>query len=90
MVTAVRRTSGDSSAPCCSSCRQYDKPFGSYDFHFYAVSTVTVMAAIACIFVIGMTQSFQGDTAAVSGTRLPQYRIHLRCARVRHAGPFPQ
>jgi HD-GYP domain-containing protein (c-di-GMP phosphodiesterase class II) len=38
---------------------QYDKPFGSYNFHFYAVSTVTVMAAIACIFVIGLTQSFR-------------------------------
>jgi len=38
---------------------QYDKIFGSYSFHFYAVSSVTVMAAIACVFIIGMTQSFR-------------------------------
>ena len=38
---------------------QYDRPFGSFSFHFYAVSATTVLAAIACVFIIGMTQSFR-------------------------------
>ncbi len=38
---------------------EYDRPFGSFDFHFYAVSVVTVFAAIACMFIIGVTQSFR-------------------------------
>ncbi|HEU0073053.1 MAG TPA: hypothetical protein VFS30_03510, partial [Dehalococcoidia bacterium] len=37
----------------------YDRPFGTFSFHFYAVSVVTILAAIACVFVIGMTQSFR-------------------------------
>jgi HD-GYP domain-containing protein (c-di-GMP phosphodiesterase class II) len=38
---------------------EYDRSFGSNNFHFYAVSIVTILAAIACVFVIGMTQSFR-------------------------------
>jgi len=37
----------------------YDRPFGSFSFHFYAVSVVTLLAATACVFVIGITQSFR-------------------------------
>jgi HD-GYP domain-containing protein (c-di-GMP phosphodiesterase class II) len=38
---------------------QYDQSFGSYSFHFYAVSATTLLAAIACVFIIGLTQSFR-------------------------------
>jgi len=38
---------------------QYDSSFGTFDFHFYAVSAVTLAAAVACVFVIGITQSLR-------------------------------
>jgi len=38
---------------------EQDKSFGTNDFHFYAVSLTTIMAAIAFVFIIGMTQSFR-------------------------------
>ena len=38
---------------------EQDKSFGSNEFHFYAVSLTTIMAAIAFVFIIGMTQSFR-------------------------------
>jgi HD-GYP domain-containing protein (c-di-GMP phosphodiesterase class II) len=38
---------------------EQDKSFGSNSFHFYAVSATTIMAAIACVVIIGMTKSFR-------------------------------
>jgi HD-GYP domain-containing protein (c-di-GMP phosphodiesterase class II) len=38
---------------------EYDRTFGSFGFHFYIVSGVTLLAAIAYVFVIGVTQSFR-------------------------------
>ena len=37
----------------------YDRSFGSFSFHFYAVSAVTIVAAIAYVFLIGITQSLR-------------------------------
>ena len=37
----------------------WDRPFGTFNFHFYAVSTVTLASAIACVFIIGLTQSLR-------------------------------
>jgi HD-GYP domain-containing protein (c-di-GMP phosphodiesterase class II) len=37
----------------------WDRSFGTMSFHFYAVSAVTLAAAIACVFVIGLTQSLR-------------------------------
>jgi HD-GYP domain-containing protein (c-di-GMP phosphodiesterase class II) len=36
-----------------------DHSFGSYSFHFYAVSLTTLFAAVACVFIIGLTKSFR-------------------------------
>jgi HD-GYP domain-containing protein (c-di-GMP phosphodiesterase class II) len=38
---------------------QWDRSFGTSDFHFFAVSAVTLAAAIACVFIIGLTQSLR-------------------------------
>ncbi|HLG11243.1 MAG TPA: hypothetical protein VI876_05735, partial [Dehalococcoidia bacterium] len=38
---------------------EWDRSFGTFDFHFYAVSAVTLAAAIACVFIIGLTQSLR-------------------------------
>ena len=38
---------------------QYDRSFGTFSFHFYAVTATTILAAIACVFIIGLTQSFR-------------------------------
>jgi hypothetical protein len=38
---------------------EWDKSFGTFDFHFFAVSAVTLAAAIACVFIIGLTQSLR-------------------------------
>jgi HD-GYP domain-containing protein (c-di-GMP phosphodiesterase class II) len=38
---------------------EYDHSFGSLSFHFYVVSVTALLAAIACVFVIGITQSFR-------------------------------
>lgn len=37
----------------------WDEPFGTFSFHFYAVSGVTLAAAIACVAIIGMTRSLR-------------------------------
>ena len=37
----------------------YDRLFGSFSFHFYAVSAVTILAAIAYVFLIAITQSLR-------------------------------
>ncbi len=37
----------------------WDRSFGTNNFHFYAVSAVTLAAAIACAFIIGLTQSLR-------------------------------
>jgi HD-GYP domain-containing protein (c-di-GMP phosphodiesterase class II) len=38
---------------------EWDKSFGTFDFHFYAVSGVTLAAALACVFIIGLTESLR-------------------------------
>jgi HD-GYP domain-containing protein (c-di-GMP phosphodiesterase class II) len=38
---------------------EWDRSFGTMQFHFYAVSAVTIAAAIACVFVIGLTESLR-------------------------------
>ncbi|HWC30554.1 MAG TPA: HD domain-containing phosphohydrolase, partial [Dehalococcoidia bacterium] len=37
----------------------WDREFGSTTFHFYAVSLVTLSAAVACVFIMGLTESLR-------------------------------
>ncbi|HLF70794.1 MAG TPA: HD-GYP domain-containing protein [Dehalococcoidia bacterium] len=38
---------------------QWDKSFGTFDFHFWVVSITALAAAFACAFIVGLTESLR-------------------------------